>query len=276
MSPRSACAALLLAACGSPAHPTDAAAARNATALAAGPARFAWKAPFSVHVTEDATKDKTSATLSYWLDVCPKAPDLLVITHRDFRFVTLMGKPASTPEFAPALAQLTPLLSALPRFTVDPHGTIIAVEGLPELLARLRTALPGVNFDDLQKTLDDPAVKQAAISAAAERWNVWVRAWLSVDGRSITAKDVAGPHRVNLSQSAHDADIPDPNGSGAKIDIDVTLRTDTEWPAIRPWTASSEKTVRVKLNGDSATRRETHRYAFDWGARDGIGPECGK
>jgi hypothetical protein len=260
----------LLTACGSPQKP---AAANGAGQLPPGgfePARFAWRAPLTVHVSEQATKDSRSATLSYWLDVCPKAPDQLLLTHRDFHFVEVMGKPASSPEFAPALAELEPIMSAIPRFVIDAHGAVVSVEGVEELIARLRNALPSSALDELRKTLESPT----AMQALTERWQLWVRAWLDFDPHQISARDVVGPHRVKLTRKAQEKDLPDPTGSGAKIEVDVVLETDTEWPEIRPFTASSQKTVHVSLDGQAATRSETHRYTFDWGAHPEAKPDC--
>jgi hypothetical protein len=280
MTLRGACVSLLLAtACGASGQSKHAttAAGGNAPRLAPGPARFRWKAPFTVHVSEDATKDKSSATLSYWLDVCPKAPDLVVISHRDFKFVTLGGKPASSPELAATIAQLEPLLSAIPRFTVDARGAIVSVEGVEELLARLRAAAPNsAALDGLTTALQDPNARIAIETGAAERWALWVKAWLDVKPGDIPAADVVGPHRVRLTQSSHVADMPDPSGSGAVLTVDLLINTDTEWPNIRPWTASSMKALGVALNGEHVTRTETHRFTFDWAGRPGEAPACVK
>jgi hypothetical protein len=271
---RAACASLLLAtACAGPSK--NATTAAGGTRLAPGPPRFSWQAPFTVHVTEDATKDKNSATLSYWLDGCPKAPDLLEISHRDFRFVTLGGKPASSPELAATLAELEPLLSAIPRFTVDARGSVVAVEGIEQLLARLRAAAPNdAALQGLTTALADPNARVAVEAGAAERWQLWVKAWLSVKPSDIAPRDIVGPHRVHLTQSSHVEDMPDPSGSGATRTVDLLIDTDTEWPAIRPWTASSKKAVRLALHGESVTRTDTHRFTFDWTAPDAGAPHC--
>ncbi len=278
MPPRLACVAVLFtSACGAPAQPSSATKAPNAAgALGAEPAQFAWKAPLTVHVSEDATKNGNDASVSYWLDVCPKPPDQLTVAHRDFRFVTLMGKPASSPEFAPALAALTPLMSAIPRFVIDARGHIVSVEGVPDLIARLRATSPSAGLDQLAQTLENPAAAQAINDSAAERWQVWVQAWLTVDPHSITPQNILAPHRVKLTQSSQLKDIPDPNGSGAKLDLDLELTTDTEWPAIRPFTATFRKTARITVNGTKETHSETHRYRFDWDANPNAVPECSK
>jgi len=276
MSSRAACVTCLLAAaCGAPTP------AKDATRTTAGgaasitePAHFAWKAPLTVHVTEDATKNGNAATVSYWLDVCPKAPDLLVVTHRDFRFVTLLGKPASNPEFSATLAEITPLTSAIPRFVVDAQGKVIAVEGVPELIARLRAAFPGAAVDQVAQRLEDPAAAQAINASANERWQVWVQAWLATDPRTIAPQDIINPHRVKLTQASQAQNISDPSGSGAKLDLAVELTTDTEWPSVRPWVATSSKKAKLTLNGESATRSETHRYTFDWNGPPDAAPKC--
>lgn len=276
---RLASAALLFtAACSAPRPAHDATKPPNAAVAAVmhQRPRFAWKAPLSVHVSEDASKDNRSATLSYWLDVCPEPPDRLSVAQRDLRFVTLMGKPATSPEVAPALAQLQPIIAAIPRLIIDARGDIQSVEGLPELIARIRAAVPDAPLaDQLQKTLQDPALVQAAVTGAADRWQVWLHAWLTTDPRTIPPSAVITPQRVHLTQTSTARDIPDPNGSGAKLDLTVEINTDTEWPDIRPWTASSKKTAHFTLKGESVTRTETHRYRFDWGTA-GTAAECGK
>ncbi len=227
-----------------------------------------------MHVTEQATKDSRTATLSYWLDVCPKAPDLVVVTHRDFHFVDLMGKPASNPEFAQALKELAPIMSAIPRFVIDAQGKMAAVEGPAELLARVQVALPDADLESLQQTLENPAAMAAITASATERWQVWVQAWLEYDQHSITARDVVGPGRVKLERNATAKDLPDPTGFGAKIAMTVSLRADTEWPAIRPWTATSERTVHASVGSRSETHSETHHYIFDWGTHPDAVPDC--
>jgi hypothetical protein len=246
----------------------------QAAVLANEPPRFAWKAPLTVHVTERATKDSRTATLSYWLDVCPKAPDLVVVTHRDFHFVDLMGKPASNPEFAQALKELAPVMAAIPRFVIDAQGKVTAVEGAADLLARLQAALPDADLRSLKETLETPAAMEAITASATERWQVWVQAWLEYDSHTITAQDVVSPGRVKLERSAQAKDLPDPTGFGAKIAMTVVLQADTEWPAIRPWTASSERTVHASVGSRSETHSETHQYAFDWAAHPDAVPDC--
>jgi len=266
--------ALLTAACAAPARAKDGSnAAHGVPAEFTAAPRFAWKAPFTVHVTEDATKDKNAATLSYWLDACPDAPDRIVISHRDFRFVMLGGKPASNPELAATIAQLEPLMSAIPRFTVDRYANVVGVEGIEQLLGRLRAAAQNSSaLDGLTQALQDPNARIAVETGVAERWELWVKAWLSVKPRDLDPLNIVGPHRVKITQSSHLADVPDPSGSGASITVDLLINTDTEWPDIRPWTASSMKAVHVRLNGESVTRTETHRFTFDWGAAEA--PRC--
>ena len=138
--------------------------------------------------------------------MCPIAPGLLTLTHRDFRFVELLGKPASSAEFAPALAELAPIMSAIPRFVIDARGSVVSVEGLDALIARLQTALPHSSLEALRRTLENPAAMQALTNSAAERWQLWVQAWLGFEPRQIAPGDIVGPHRVKLSQSASGAD----------------------------------------------------------------------
>lgn len=268
---------------------------------------FSWRLPTTAKVRDTSTKDGASAEVEYWLDFCPESPDAFSVTYRDYKFVTLNGKPASSPEFAQSINSLRTLATAVPKFIVGTDGYFRDVEGVDEMLERMRQTFTDKDFANVQKMFQEPTARQTFIMSLSKYWQAWVGYWLAfnpedgprqlikeptaVDGvfldTEITFEPMGHGHaKLSRRTTANSEVAPvilkgllDSLGA-AKLDetsevtFELSAETETAWPQVRPRIVHTRLEAHVAAGGKKGSRIEDHKYLFDWEPGGGRGAQC--
>jgi len=268
---------------------------------------FSWKLPTTAKVRDTSVKDGTSADVEYWLDFCPESSDAFSVTYREYKFVTLNGKPASSPELAQSISALQTLATAVPKVIVGTDGHFRDVEGLDEMLERMRRTFADKDFANVQKLLQQPTARQTFIMSLSKYWQAWMGYWLAfnpedglrqvikeptaIDGvfldTEITFEPMGGGYAKLSRRTTANAEVApvilkgllDSLGAAQlneapEVTFELLAETETAWPVVRPRSVHTRLEAHVAADGKKDSRIEDHKYLFDWEAAGDQGVQC--
>lgn len=172
-------------------------------APAASELRFAWGAAGSVRVREVLAREGTDVEKSYVLRWGPREPDQtgapgdsrgsgapseLVLAFEDVAVERYGGRPASDPEVARALAQVAPVLEAMPRWRIGADGRFLGLVDVEASLERLVAAQVAAGLLDPEREaataramIADPGLLRSLEERSADAWKLWVGSWTGVE-----------------------------------------------------------------------------------------------
>ena len=222
----------------------------------------------SAAVDETGMTQGRSVRSRYWMDVCPSSEGALRIVRRDLQLVAINGV-APSPEMTEKLKNAD---ADMPDWIVDPSGAF--VEDNPWSAWRL-----------------------------ADLWQGWVELWLHVDPKRGSPQEVSSPNIANgvatlvtytgltddhrarfegrrrlskdevwqmIKDSMLKRGISDVQAAKMTRDAEETVEIETDWPAVRPWSVHSKRTVHF-VNDEYV---EDRQQRFDWRAPKDGRPTC--
>jgi hypothetical protein len=273
---------------------------------------FAWPVPVAVHVVERKLVGESDSLMSYSLEACPRADGSVVVAHRNFKLERIKGRSAAEPQMAAAIAQLTPILSALPLLIVDASGALLEVEGIDEMVQRMQATMPASSMDRVAALLKNPEARGRLTAAIGERWQSWVGCWARFDPAKgaqqvvtdarpglpssavtshVNVDKVWAADRVGFSRrtpfedqqaKALAAPLLEIMGAeesaldGYEISGGLSIEADLGWPNLQPNKVRTRKTVTVTYRGSSKSRVEEHDFTFGPWTSNAILPNCAK
>jgi hypothetical protein len=277
--------------------------ATAAPALPSQSPRFAWKAPLSVPVEEEVAKSGQRVSLRYRIDVCPGKGGLLRVDHRDMRIARVNDVPMN--QDTAGVEQLEATLAAMPTILVNAKGDFVDATGYTKMLDRLASAYPKQDFSAVRRVLATPNGAATFKQELANRWQVWIEAWLAFDpqrGSPQQGSDADGTtpltfrydgrssvDRVRLSarRSLPDDEakallsnmgkamgVSDLDLGSAVSEVTFSLQVETDWPELRPWAATSRTAMRMRVKGEERQLTEQHEYRFNWAAATSEPSRC--
>jgi hypothetical protein len=266
-----------------------------------GAPRFGWGGPLSVRVNEKTKQQEHKFEFTYFLDVCPGAEGTTLVAHRDMQLSEFEGQAITGGQSPPMVRKLEAEVSMVPTMVIGAHGHFEHGSGYPALLKQLSASFPGENFSTLRKWIDTGQAPTMLDPTLAQLWQGWVGAWLHFDpargvGQEIDSDADGGAGasrpklffdgfttehyvklhgRFPLSRVELDQMVANTGGSADSVrNAELVWRVETDWPAIRPWRAHSQRTAVVKVDGQDTPVSEEHDYVFTWPAQGAKPPKC--
>jgi hypothetical protein len=236
------------------------------------PPRFAWRAPLAVPVEETGNSAGRQITTRYWLDLCPARDGAIAIARRGLEIVSING--VAPP--ADVVKKAHDVEEPLAAMVVDHAGTFLPQDD--------RTAW-----------------------RTGDQWQGWVELWLHIDPsrgspQDVSAKNIADGQPVTVSYGGlsdqhrprfearrrlskdevweltkltmMQAAISDVDLAKNTVDAEEIVSVETDWPEVRPWSASSRKRVRYRSGGGERLYAEDRQYRFDWRSSFQQKPSC--
>lgn len=288
-------------------QPTTTAVAAAAPSTLPASMPFRWPVPSVVPVSESVTKSGHEAILRYDLHVCP-AKQGVVVRYEGFHFESIDGQSADSPNMQAAADLANTLGKLLPAMLVDDQGHLIDTPGLEELV---RATFQLKEAKGLGGAAEDPGVIAAIRAKGSEIWASWVGAWIPFVPNGPAKQSVAGSaglpgyeidrvgtvgNRVKLQIVRHRGTAELRGGmelllaplltyikdaaelrnilSKAEMQKDTSVQVMTDPRTLQPSESVRDETITFKLPNDAPkSRRETHRYRFDWEHGNGT-PKC--
>lgn len=145
---------------------------------------FAWPVPARVVVTEDVLKKGKTVRMRYEVRTQKqKDTENILVALRNFEFLNVNGRDATTPQAKAALASALDMTSAIPLLVVDKEGNYLRTTGLDDVIQRVldegakRKGAKPEERAQVEATMNAPAFRQAMEASAGQFWNAWVGAW---------------------------------------------------------------------------------------------------
>jgi hypothetical protein len=146
--------------------------------------KFGWPETGQVHVLEKVLKKGGTARTSYDLSWVPDPEgDGILVSHSNFKFLTVNGMDATHPAIKDQLAEAAAMASAVPRIRVDAEGYLVEVEPLDEMLDRMfapdSIMTEGLkNREAVEKMMRTPQMQQVVSAKIGGLWSNWVGLWV--------------------------------------------------------------------------------------------------
>lgn len=147
------------------------------------PLGFGWPLEGAVHVRESSLKKGNTSETAYTLRWKPdESGETFIIAYEEFRFLSMNGMDASSPEMSQMIERLTPLMKAIPRMRISAEGQLVEFLGLDEVFETILAELPEDQRDpDIERMMRSPEARQLAAAAASERWTLWVAGLIGIE-----------------------------------------------------------------------------------------------
>ena len=153
--------------------------------------RFAWGPSGSVRVREVLAREGTDVEKSYALRWGAReggGEGELVLAFEGVAVERYGGRPATDPEVAKALAQVAPVLEAMPKWRIGGDGRFLGLDDVEASLERLVEAQAKAGLLDPEREagaaramIADPALRRALEERSAEAWKLWAGGWAGVE-----------------------------------------------------------------------------------------------
>lgn len=206
--------------------------------------RFDWPLPSSVLVKASADKRGVNSTVSYRATLNTVDDKELNLSFSDFRFLTLDGASADSPEIKKKIGPLLSLMSALPSMRISRDGEYLGTVGMAELTQKMLQSLPedmeAKGRERLTQHFQSPQMQQVFQQKSGESWNIWVGAW---NGLSLARGETA-QHQIPVKTAGEDlmqqVHIEHLGRAASYCDNCVRLQMNTlmEGPQVLQWLGS--------------------------------------
>ena len=213
-------------------------AAQVSSAAEAKGLRFAWPVPCRGSVVEISEKKGKKNIIRYNV-VLERRPagDGLDLRIEDVEFREVLGidltKEENRKRFAPLLAQMLPLLAAMPRLRLSLEGKVEDVVGMEEAadsaIAVIRKTSGEIQpqmAESIAKALRSPAMIAQMKQKATDFWGIWVGAWVGVDlepGKEMPSEqEIPFPDGSKVKAQARIRREPDPAGEDGRVALSMT------------------------------------------------------
>lgn len=147
---------------------------------------FAWPVPGTVRVEKSGEK-RGPVKMRYRLDLQRASDTEVRVRQRDFEFLEVNGKDATTPEMQQQLAAALALTQAVPDTLVDKAGAYLRIDGIEAMIERVTAyqhearGLSAAESERIVKSMRSPAMVDALQQACSADWQTWVGAWVGFD-----------------------------------------------------------------------------------------------
>jgi hypothetical protein len=257
-----------------------------------------------VPVEEDLEQTGDRVTFTYRLDVCPASEGMLRIAHRDFHVTQINGQTATDAVPAQDLHRIQSLTSLRPVMFIDHAGTLVAVGKVVEMIDRIASAYPDVDFSAMRRLVVEGSAVDYFKQMMETIWLRWVEGWMQVDPSRGSEQELSpspdvtpslikylgstSEHRARFSSlrvlSPREASqftgtifralLPDLDADAAMDHVTTLVEVETDWPGVRPWVARQHNKVHFSYAGTEQTMVMDVRTRFDWRAANAKDVKC--